>query len=166
MKRTPTSRTETTLIASRRQKSIEVGTEDTLQASIVRAFNEKYPEQKGRLFATFQNPVVAQYGIWIARGMVEGVSDLLYTDDHRRLIAIEVKHLEKLHKRDHIVRQANWIINNCYSGGFCTSIDMFFNIIEGRSNGIDPRKLLENISKKQTIVFKDYLYLQDERNNH
>ena len=162
MKKTPKTREEATLIASRRQKSIEVGTEDTLQASIVRAFNEKYPGQKGRLFATFQNPVVAQYGIWIARGMVEGVSDLLYTDDQRRLIAIEVKHLEKVHKRDHIIRQANWIINTCYSGGVCVSIDMFFNIIEGRSNGIDPRKLLsdmENNSKKQSIVFKDYLYL-------
>lgn len=162
MKHTPTSRSEAISIAARRQKSIEVGTEDTLQASIVRAFNEKYPEQKGRLFATFQNPVVAQYGIWIARGMIEGVSDLLYTDDRRRLIAIEVKHVDKLHRRDHIVRQANWIINNAYSGGFCTSVDMFFNIIEGRSNGIDPKKLLsamENNSTKSTIIFKDYLYL-------
>lgn len=159
MKRTPTSRSEVISIATRRQKSIEVGTEDTLQASIVRAFNEKYPEQKGRLFATFQNPVVAQYGIWIARGMIEGVSDLLYTDSQKRLIAIEVKHVDKLHKRDHIIRQANWIINNAYSGGFCTSVDMFFNIIEGRSNGIDPRKLLENISTKNAIMFKDYLYL-------
>ena len=159
MKNTPRNREEATLIASHRQKSIEVGTEDTLQASIVRAFNEKYPDQKGRLFATFQNPLVQQYGIWIARGMIEGVSDLLYTDDQRRLIGIEVKHIEKLHKRDHIIRQANWIINNCYSGGFCTSVDMFFNMIEGRSNGIDPRKLLENISTKQNVVFKDYLYL-------
>jgi len=160
MKHTPTSRSEAISIAARRQKSIEVGTEDTLQASIVRAFNEKYPEQKGRLFATFQNPSGAgQYGIWIARGMIEGVSDLLYADDQRRLIGVEIKHIEKLHKRDHIIRQANWIINNCYSGGFCVSVDMFFNMIEGRSNGIDPIKLLENISKKQTIVFKDYLYL-------
>lgn len=162
MKLTPTSRTEATLIASRRQKSIEVGTEDTLQASIVRAFNEKYPEQKGRLFATFQNPVAAQYGIWIARGMVEGVSDLLYTDDQRRLVAIECKHLDKVHKRDHIIRQAKWIINNCYSGGFCTSIDMFFNIIEGRSNGIDPKRVLEHLEKystKGTVIFKDLLYL-------
>lgn len=163
MKLTPTSRTEATLIASRRQKSIEVGTEDTLQASIVRAFNEKYPEQKGRLFATFQNPVAAQYGIWIARGMVEGVSDLLYTDDQRRLVAIECKHPDKVHRRAHIIRQANWIINNCYSGGFCTSIDMFFNIIEGRSNGIDPKCVLEHLmekySTKGTVVFKDLLYL-------
>lgn len=162
MKRTPTSRTEATLITSRRQKSIEVGTEDTLQASIVRAFNEKYPNQKGRLFATFQNPVVAQYGIWIARGMIEGVSDLLYTDDQRRLVAIECKHPDKIHKRDHIIRQASWIISSAYSGGFCTSIDMFFNIIEGRSNGIDPRRVLEHMeifSKKGTVVFRDLLYL-------
>ena len=163
MKKTPKNRQEATLIASRRQLSIEVGTEDTLQASIVRAFNERCPEQKGRLFATFQNPSGAgQYGIWIARGMVEGVSDLLYTDDQRRLVAIEVKHLEKLHKRDHIIRQANWIINNCYSGGFCVSIDMFFNIIEGRSNGIDPNYVLQHLEKystKGTIVFKDLLYL-------
>lgn len=162
MKKTPRTRDEAKLIASHRQKSIEIGTEDTLQASIVRAFNEKYPDQKGRLFATFQNPLVQQYGIWIARGMVEGVSDLLYTDDQRRLIAIECKHTDKVHKRDHIVRQANWIINSCYSGGFCTSIDMFFDIIEGRSNGIDPKRILEHLekySKKGTVVFKDLLYL-------
>jgi hypothetical protein len=162
MKKTPKNRQEAELITAKRQKSIEVGTEDTLQASIVRAFNEKYPEQKGRLFATFQNPLVQQYGIWIARGMVEGVSDLLYTDDQRKLIGVEIKHIEKIHKRDHVIRQANWIINNCYSGGFCVSIDMFFNIIEGRSNGIDPNYVLQHLEKystKGTIVFKDLLYL-------
>lgn len=162
MKRTPTTRSEAILIANKRKLSIEVGTEDTLQASIVHAFNERYPDQRGRLFATFQNPLVQQYGIWIARGMIEGVSDLLYTDGQRRLIAIECKHQNKLHKRDHIIRQANWIINNAYAGGFCTSIEMFFDIIEGRSNGIDPKKLLcamENNSKKSVVVFKDYLYL-------
>lgn len=162
MKRTPTSRAEAISLAAKRQLSIEVGTEETLQASIVRAFNERYPEQKGRLFATFQNPVVSQYGIWIARGMIEGVSDLLYTDEQRRLIAIECKHELKLHKRDHIIRQANWIIKSAYRGGFCTSIAMFFDMIEGRSNGIDPKRVLQHLerfSKIRTVVFKDYLYL-------
>jgi hypothetical protein len=115
------------------------------------------------LFATFQNPSGAgQYGIWIARGMVEGVSDLLYTDDQRRLVAIECKHELKLHKRDHIIRQANWIIKSAFRGGFCVSIPMFFDIIEGRTNGIDPKKilsLLENNSKIKAVIFKDLLHL-------
>jgi hypothetical protein len=162
MKRTPTSRSEAISIAAKRAKSIDEGTEDTLQASIKLAFEEKYPEQIGRLFATFQNPVQAQYGIWIARGMVEGVSDLLYTDDHRRLVAIEIKHPEKVHKREHIIRQANWIINSAWKGGFCTSIPMFFDMIEGRNNGIDPKHViqhLERFSKIRTVMFKDLLYL-------
>lgn len=160
MKLTPTTRSEAIALSEKRQKSIEVGTEDTLQYSCVKAFNEKYPERKGRLFATFQNPVVAQYGIWISRGMIEGVSDLLYTDDQRRLVAVEMKHLDRLHKRDHIIKQANWILQNTYRGGFCVSLNMFWDIIEGRSNGIDPNYVLEHMGNRSAVRFKD-LYLQD-----
>jgi len=162
MKKTPKTREEATLIASRRQKSIEVGTEDTLQASIKDAFEERYPEKIGRLFATFQNPTKEQYGQWITRGFVPGVSDMIFISDNFEIVPIEIKHPEKIHKRDHIIRQAKWIINNSRRGGFCTSIDMFFNIIEGRSNGIDPIRVLEHLEKystKSTVVFKDLLYL-------
>lgn len=162
MKRIPISRAEATLIASNRKKSIEVGTEDTLQASIKYAFEERYPEKIGRLFATFQNPTKEQYGQWITRGFVPGVSDMIFIDDNFEIVPIEIKHPEKIHKRDHIIRQAKWMINNSRRGGFCTSIDMFFDIIEGRSNGIDPKHVLQHLekySKKGTVVFKDLLYL-------
>lgn len=159
MKKTPTNRSEAQSLLAKCQKNIELGSEERLQYEIVKSYRERYPDKHGRLFATFQNPVVQEYGIWIAKGMVEGVSDLLYTDDQRRLVAIEVKHPERPHKRDHVIRQANWIINNAYRGGFCTSVEMFWQMIEGQSNGIDPRLFLENISTHSTIVFKDYLYL-------
>jgi len=163
MKKTPKNRQEAELITTRRQQSIEVGTEDTLQASIKKAFEEKYPEKIGRLFATFQNPNgMKQHGIWIARGMVEGVSDMIFISDNFEIVPIEIKHPDKLHKRDHIICQAKWMINNSRRGGFCTSVDMFFNIIEGRSNGIDPKRVLEHMerfSTKSTIAFKDLLYL-------
>lgn len=162
MRKTPTTRSEAILIANKRKLSIEVGTEDTLQASIKKAFEAKYPEKIGRLFATFQNPTEEQHGVWVTRGMVAGVSDMIFIADNFEIVPIEIKHPEKLHKRDHIIRQANWIIRNSRRGGFCTSIEMFFDIIEGRNNGIDPKKLLcamENNSKKSTVVFKDYLYL-------
>lgn len=163
MKRTPTSRAEATLIAARRQKSIDTGTEDTLQASIKDAFEERYPEKIGRLFATFQNPVPAQVGLWIAKGLVPGVSDMIFIDDNFEIVPIEIKHIDKKHDVDHVIRQAKWIINNSRRGGFCTSINMFFNIIEGRNNGIDPKRVLEHLmekySTKGTVVFKDLLYL-------
>lgn len=162
MKKIPKNRQEAELIASRRQKSIEVGTEDTLQASIKDAFEAKYPEKIGRLFATFQNPVPAQVGLWIAKGLVPGVSDMIFIDDNFEIVPVEIKHVDKKHDVDHVIKQAKWIINNSRRGGFCTSIDMFFDIIEGRSNGIDPKRVLEHLekySKKGTVVFKDLLYL-------
>lgn len=162
MKRTPTTRQEAILIVNKRAISIKDGTEETLQASIKKAFEDKYPEKIGRLFATFQNPTKEQYGQWITKGFVPGVSDMIFIDDNFEVVPIEIKHPERVHKRDHVIRQAKWMINNSRKGGFCISIPMFFDIIEGKNNGIDPRHVLKHLelfSKITTVMFKDLLYL-------
>ena len=165
MRKIPTSKSEAIAITAKRQAKIILGTEALLQSLCVRSFAEKYPEKRGRLWANFSNPKIEQYNTWLSMGFVEGTSDLLYTDDWKRLVALECKHPEMLHKIDHVKKQANWIINNCHSGGFFTSVEMFFDIIEGRNNGIDPRRVLEHISemekfsKKRTVMFKDLLDL-------
>lgn len=153
MRRTPTTRSEAIALATRRAKSASLGTEESLQSNIVTAFASRYPALRGRLFATFQNPTPEQHGLWIALGLVPGVSDLLYIESDYHVVGIEVKQPGKVHKSAHLKRQAEWIINNCYRGGFCTSVEMFFDMIENGTNGIDPKIILEKISTKATFVF-------------
>jgi hypothetical protein len=164
MKRTPKNRQEAIAMSQKRAEAKDKGSEDLLQSEIFKSFTNKYPEQRGRLFSTFQNPHgLKQYGIWVARGLVEGVSDLLYIDDDHRIIGIEVKHTEKYHSSDTVKRQAEWIFNCAYRGGFCVSVDMFWQIINNQSNGIEPKKVLkylENNSKKKSIQFKNIISLQ------
>lgn len=154
MKRTPTSRTEAIAFAQRKQQKREFGSEEKLQMEIVTQFANRFPEKRGRLFATFQNPTPEQHGLWVSKGMVKGVSDLIYIDSEHRIIGIEVKHPEMDHNRTTVIDQANWLINNCYRGYFCTSVDMFWEILNGQ-NGIDPKKVLKIMEKMSTIRFKN-----------
>ena len=153
MKRTPTSRAEAIKFAEQRQKKREIGSEERLQMEIVMQYANRFPEKRGRLFATFQNPTPEQHGLWVSKGLVKGVSDLIYIDSEHRIMGIEVKHPEMEHSRSTVVDQANWLINNCYRGYFCTSFDMFWNIVDG-GEGIDPKKVIKFMEKYSTIKFK------------
>jgi len=153
MKRTPKSKTEAIALMQRFQKSRETGTEEKLQMEIVMSFSEKLPEKRGRLFATFQNPTKEQHGLWVSKGMVKGVADLIYIDEDFHIIGIEVKHPEMEHHRDTVKDQAIWLSENCYRGYFCTSVEMFWQIISG-GEGIDPKKVLKFVEKNSTIKFK------------
>lgn len=153
MKRTPTTRTEALALIAKRQHNIEVGSEEILQRDCVRLFAEKYPEKRGRLFATFQNPTPEQHNLWLAKGLVAGVSDLIYIDDEFRIVGIELKQPGKRHSSEHLRRQITWMTNNCYRSGFCTSVDMFMDIIENRSNGIECGKIFQNISLISSYCF-------------
>lgn len=154
MKRIPTSKTEAIKIELIKQQKRELGSEEMLQMEIVTKFSEKYPEKRGRLFATFQNPTPEQHGLWVSKGLVKGVSDLIWIDDLFRIVGIEVKHPEKEHDRKTVADQANWLINNCCRGYFCTSVEMFWNILSG-GEGIDPKKVLKYMEKYSTIKFKN-----------
>lgn len=153
MKRTPTSRTEAAIIAQKRLRSAEFGSEERLQMEIVRSFADKFSEKRGRLFATFQNPTPEQHGLWVSKGMVKGVADLIWIDNENRIVGIEVKHPEMEHHRSTLIDQANWLINNCYRGYFCTSVEMFWRILDG-GDGIDPKKVLKYVDKSSTVKFK------------
>ena len=153
MRRSPRNRAEAIAMYKSKAKKRQLGTEEVLQMNMVTSFASKHPDKRGRLFATFQNPTPEQHGLWLSKGMVKGVSDLIYSDDSRRMIGIEVKHPEKEHHKKTVIDQANWLINNCYRGYFCTSVDMFWNIING-GEGIDPRKVLKFMEKMSTIRFK------------
>ena len=85
--------------------------------------------------------------------MVKGVADLIWIDDQYRIIGIEVKHPEMEHNRSTVIDQANWMINNCYRGYFCISVEMFWSILDG-GHGIDPKKVLKYVEKMSTIRFK------------
>ena len=154
MKRTPTSRTEALALIAKRQHNKEIGSEDHLQVACVNAFANKYPEKRGRLFATFQNPTdVTQTNIWIAKGLVAGVSDLIYIDDEFRIIGIELKQVGKRHSSDHLRRQIQWMSNNCYRAAFVTSPEMCLDFIECKSNGISCKFILDKLENNSIKSF-------------
>lgn len=146
MKRTPTSRTEALALIAKRQQSRLCPSEEHLQIECVKAFAEKYPEKRGRLFATFQNPSIEQYGLWIAKGFVPGVSDLIYINDDYKIIGIELKQKGKRHSMEHLRRQMEWMRSNCHRYGFITSLSEFWDIIEGRNDEIF-RIIFEKLEK-------------------
>lgn len=156
MKRTPINRAEAITLAAKRAKSIELGTEETLQASIFRSYREKFPDQKYRLFATFSNPTVEQIGVWRAKGFTEGISDIIHIDDNKHIVGIEVKHELKTHSAITVLRQCDFLLS-CHRGYFCTSVEMFWTIING-GEGICPTTVKSFLETHSTIRFKD-LYL-------
>lgn len=156
MKKTPTSRTEAINIALKRQKSIIEGTEETLQASIFRSYRDKFPDRKYNLFATFSNPTVEQIGVWRTKGFTEGISDIIHIDDNKHIVGIEVKHELKVHSAVTVLRQCEFL-SSCHRGYFCTSVEMFWTIING-GDGICPTTVKSFLENKSTIRFKD-LYL-------
>ena len=153
MKRTPKTRAEAIAFTQNKAKKRDIGTEEILQMQMVTEFANRHPEKRGRLFATFQNPTPEQHGLWLSKGLVKGVSDLIYIDSEYRTIGIEVKDPEMEHHRSTVEDQANWLINNCYKGYFCTSVAMFWDIVNG-GEGICPEKVLNFVEKASTIRFK------------
>jgi hypothetical protein len=153
MKKTPKSRTEAILMDTKKNTSRHLVSEEKLQMDMVTAFSDKFPEKRGRLFATFQNPTPEQHGLWLSKGMVKGVADLIYIDNNCHIVGIEVKDPEKRHHKKTVIDQANWLLNCCHCGYFCTSVEMFWEIING-GKGIDPKKVLKFVEKVSTIQFK------------
>jgi len=152
MKRTPKTREEAIRITTKRTSSRETGTEASLQSECAKQFAKKFPEKRGRLFATFQNPVPGQYNLWVAKGMVAGVSDLIYIDEQFRVVGIEMKQPGSRHSKKSLERQCYFLVYCCYRGYFCTSVEMFWNIING-GVGINPKIVKKKLEKYSTCVF-------------
>ncbi|WAX17089.1 hypothetical protein PF672P2_00074 [Parabacteroides phage PF672P2] len=129
--------------------------EHRLQSEMVISFSRLHPNDRGKLFATFQETESGAQGAqMLSLGLVRGVSDLLYIPDGR-LIGIEVKYPGSSHKVSHLIEQANWLIKVPHKGWFCDNLMTFNEIIEG-GEGIDPRKVLEWLStvKTQTVTWQ------------
>jgi hypothetical protein len=142
MRKTPTNKIEAMELIAKRQHNKEAGSEDQLQVACVNAFASRYPEKRGRLFATFQNPTdKTQTNIWIAKGLVAGVSDLIYIDDDFHICGLELKQKGKRHSVEHLHRQIRWMKNNCHRAGFVTSISEFWDMIENRNDEIFRKKI-------------------------
>ena len=120
--------------------------EAKLQSEIVRAYSVKYPNKRGTLFGTFQEVSSQVQGSQrLSLGLVAGVSDLLYVDEHGRLWGLEVKARGTIHKVSHLIKQAEWLSSIPYRGFFVDSVDMFWEVIETGEGGICPQRLLQKL---------------------
>lgn len=127
--------------------------EKRLQHDIVMDFSSKMPKDRGRLFATFSETKSAVQGSqMLSLGLIRGTSDLIYIDDDRHIIGIEIKEKGSRHNVKHVLEQANWLNNWCYRGYFCDSIECFWSIIND-SKGIDPKYIIEYLNNIKTKTF-------------
>jgi len=127
--------------------------EKKLQSQMVIEFSQAFPELRGRLFATFSETISASQGAnRLSLGLVRGTSDLIYIDEDFYTIGIEIKKEGTRHNAQHVLEQCDWLENCCYRGYFCTSVDMFWNIIQG-GNGISPEEVRERCEGKKTVTF-------------
>ena len=154
-RKTPTSRSEAIAMMQKRQKKIENPAEDALQQKIVMAFYDKFPQDNGRLIGYDANASNGAEGMKkLGMGVRRGVSDIMLFEEGR-MIAIELKTSDSRHSAAHVVEQCDFIINNAYRGGFCTSLEQFWRIHDGLESGICPRKVKKYIqdNKISTICF-------------
>lgn len=132
--------------------------EGKIQASIVSWFGQKYPNERGRLFAYFANPESKiQGGVMLAHGLVKDISDLLYITTQHNLISMEIKSIGTYHDVKHLCSQAHWLMKFPVCGRFVDSLEGAQDLIEGRGDDrcVHPNKVLENLKniKTKTILW-------------
>lgn len=151
----PNSRAEAIKMMQKRQRKIEEPSEAHLQMQIVKDFADKFPEKRGALFLVDNNSDnAASMSQKLSQGLVAGVSDLLLLQEGK-CIGCELKTLKSVHKASHCLKQAEWIRDHCHRGGFIVSVEMFWDVYYGRSNGISPEAVIDYIKKTKikTICF-------------
>ena len=115
--------------------------EKKLQAQLVMHFSQRYPSRSGNLIGTFNETVNAAQGSnMLSLGLVKGCSDLIFINNEKRFIGIEVKYPNTRHNLIHVLEQCRFLIENAYCGWFCTSLNQFesITVYEGLSGGIHP----------------------------
>lgn len=129
--------------------------ESQLQAQCVLWYHNEHYQNPRNLWATFNEG--RDVNTKRTMGLLEGVSDLLYFCPIYGLTAIEMKFEGKSHETKRLISQAEWILEVPKRGGFCDSLEMFQQIIRGKSQGIDPQAVI-NYCKQQktkTITWKN-----------
>lgn len=140
---------------AKRQVKIDNPAEDKLQQEIVVSFYDKFPQDNGRLIGYDANATNGAEGMKkLGMGVRRGVSDVMLFEEGK-MVAIELKTSSSRHDCDHVIEQCDFIINNAYRGGFCTSLEQFWRIHDGLENGICPRMVKDYIKKMKikTICF-------------
>ena len=146
-RKTPTSRAEALKMQEKRQKKVNIPSEDRLQAEIVRDFADKHPERRGQLFLIDNNADnVASMGKKITLGLVKNISDLILSEDGY-IVGLELKTTDSKHDAEHCKGQAIWIRDWCYRGGFIVSKEMFWDVYNKKSNGIPPEFVIDYIKE-------------------
>lgn len=132
--------------------------ESLLQSKIVISFADKYPERRGRLFATFQETRTPIEGARkLSLGLIPGASDFVYTGEHE-VIFIEMKAEGMKHPTAHLKKQAQWGLSiRPHRYYFCDSEECFWNIIDGDGLlGITPERVLAWLStaKAGSVIWR------------
>lgn len=135
----------------------EFKSEAQLQSHCYLHIYNNHPELRGRLFATFQetrNEI--EGGLKKSLGLFASVGDMVFIDDQKRYIGIEMKLKGTSHNVKHLKNQSLWLSSIPYKGYFCDDFDMFCGIVLRGEDGIDPRKVLESLEgvKTKSIVWK------------
>lgn len=128
--------------------------EKQIQSKCVMYFSHKFPERRGDLFATFQESLSVQHGSnMLSMGLVPGVPDLILLENGQTT-GIEMKAPETYHSTVHVLEQCRFLLDNCYFGWFCTSIEMFAGIVEKTGSGIDPWDAVAMCEKSMSKVLE------------
>lgn len=163
-KKIPRNKEEALEMARKRQRNIELPPEDHLQAAIIAAWYDKYPEHENDLVGYDANAATGRGGaIKAAMGTRAGVSDLLWFNDgvcH----GLELKVLYKRHDAQHILAQCRFILEKCRNGAFITSLEMFWDYTENGGVGIPAQFVKDYILRTgvKTVLFSNVLKLWNE----
>lgn len=161
MKKTPSNKKEALEMDARRQKNTKFPPEDKLQASIITAYYDKYPERENDLIGYDANGIDGKDGSKKrSMGTRAGVSDLLWFNNGR-CHGLELKVACKRHEADHILDQAKFIIEKCQHGAFITSLEMFWDYTEHGGIGIPAQFVKDYILRTgvKTVLFSNVLKL-------
>ena len=116
--------------------------EGRLQSECVHWYRNIWYQNPKALWATFNEG--ANVGGKISLGLQPGVPDLLlYERGGRGLMGIEMKAPGESHGVAHGLRQCQFILDVCDTGGFCDSLEDFKKIIAGTSSGFAPSKVID-----------------------
>jgi hypothetical protein len=166
VKRIPRNKKEAREMAKRRQENIDLPPEDHLQASIITSWYDKYPENINDLIGYDANGTDGRDGARKqAMGTRPKVSDLMWFKDHV-CHGLEVKLTYKPHDAEHVLGQCKFILEKCGRGAFITSLEMFWDYVEGRGVGIPAQFVKDYIlhTGVKTVLFSNVLKLwENER---
>lgn len=145
------------------EKKKEYKNEAQFQRDCVVWFKNNHLSLKRRLWATMNEGKNATEKLGL--GMTPGVPDLLYYGENERLYGFELKLPGAEHKVQHLLTQAQWMLDVLpRRAWFVDSLEVFQHLIETgevTTGAVDPQKVkdfCENTSK-QKIVWNSELFV-------